>query len=160
VACSIIRHRAIFPGLDGPSIVTAARLNCRVRHGNGCFPRAMDTDLAFVPRSLPSKHSLAGRQRSWPIAVSVTLGLSVSVQKYASFDVSLPPSAWLKYKSQINFGTGNLIGVYVDDCVVNVARVSYRCKSMLSNTTRRMYCVQAIGHQRPVKCLSTLRWIL
>ena len=45
----IVRHRAIFPGLN-PSIVTAARLNCCVRDGNRCFPGAMGTDLAFVPR--------------------------------------------------------------------------------------------------------------
>ena len=41
-----IRHRAIFPGLDDPSIVTATRLNCCVRHGNRCLPRAMGTDQA------------------------------------------------------------------------------------------------------------------
>ncbi len=43
-----IRHRAIFPGLDDPSIVTAARLNCCVRYGNRCLPRAMGTDLGFM----------------------------------------------------------------------------------------------------------------
>ena len=42
----IIRHRAIFPGLDDPSIVTAARLNCCVRNGNRCFPSAMGTDTS------------------------------------------------------------------------------------------------------------------
>ena len=42
----IIRHRAIFPGLDLPSIVTAERLNCCVRYGNRCFPHAMDTEPA------------------------------------------------------------------------------------------------------------------
>ncbi len=41
-----IRHRAIFPGLDDPSIVTATRLNFCVRHGNRCLPRAMGTDTA------------------------------------------------------------------------------------------------------------------
>ena len=51
----IIRHRAIFPGLD-PSIVTAARLNCCVRNGNRCFPSAMGTDQSIVPPSLlPAK---------------------------------------------------------------------------------------------------------
>ena len=43
----IIWHRAIFPGLDGPSIVTATRLNCCVRDGNRCFPRAMGTKIAL-----------------------------------------------------------------------------------------------------------------
>lgn len=44
----IIWHRAIFPGLDDPSIVTATRLNCCVRNGNRCFPRAMGTNWAFL----------------------------------------------------------------------------------------------------------------
>src|SRR5690348_15775672 len=43
---SIIRHRAIFPGFDDPSIVTAERLNCCVRYGNRCFPLAMGTEVA------------------------------------------------------------------------------------------------------------------
>ena len=41
------RHRAIFPGLEDPSIVTAERLNCCVRYGNRCDPLAMGTD--YVP---------------------------------------------------------------------------------------------------------------
>lgn len=42
---TIIWHRAIFPGFDWPSIVTAARLNCCVRQGNRCFPSAMGTNI-------------------------------------------------------------------------------------------------------------------
>ncbi len=40
------RHRAIFPGLEDPSIVTAERLNCCVRYGNRCDPLAMGTEAA------------------------------------------------------------------------------------------------------------------
>lgn len=43
VVFSIIRHRAIFPRKR--SIVTAARLNFCVRHGNRCFPCAMGTEI-------------------------------------------------------------------------------------------------------------------
>ena len=50
----IIRHRAIFPGLDDPSILTAARLNCCVRYGNRCFPSAMDTDKNLLKNRLLS----------------------------------------------------------------------------------------------------------
>ena len=56
-----IRHRAIFPGLDDPSIVTAARLNCCVRYGNRCLPRAMGTDLGFM--LLISNETLIGVHR-------------------------------------------------------------------------------------------------
>ena len=38
------RHRAIFPGLEDPSIVTAERLDCCVRYGNRYFPLAMGTE--------------------------------------------------------------------------------------------------------------------
>lgn len=41
----IKRHRAIFPGLEDPSIVTAERLDCCVRYGNRYFPLAMGTDI-------------------------------------------------------------------------------------------------------------------
>ena len=33
-----------FPKVRNPSIVTATRLNCCVRNGYRCFPRAMGTD--------------------------------------------------------------------------------------------------------------------
>ena len=49
---SIIRHRAIFPGLDDPSIVTAARLNFCVRDGNRCLPRAMGTESVTTETNL------------------------------------------------------------------------------------------------------------
>jgi hypothetical protein len=48
----IKRHRAIFPGLEDPSIVTAERLNCCVRYGNRCFPLAMGTETAS-PNEIP-----------------------------------------------------------------------------------------------------------
>ena len=34
-----------FPRVRNPSIVTAMRLNCCVRHGNRCFPHAMGTNV-------------------------------------------------------------------------------------------------------------------
>ena len=44
----IKRHRAIFPGLEDPSIVTAERLDCCVRYGNRYFPLAMGTENASL----------------------------------------------------------------------------------------------------------------
>lgn len=47
------RHRAIFPGLEDPSIVTAERLDCCVRYGNRYFPLAMGTEAA-TPNETPA----------------------------------------------------------------------------------------------------------
>lgn len=55
VSVYINRHRAIFPGLDNPSIVTADRLNCCVRYGDRCFPIAMGTDFGVCADGLPTK---------------------------------------------------------------------------------------------------------
>lgn len=71
------RHRAIFPGLEDPSIVTAERLNCCVRHGNRCFPLAMGTD--YVPRLVAQSYESRASTSAAPIFFETTTSLSAVI---------------------------------------------------------------------------------
>src|SRR5713226_1044596 len=76
--CNLSRRRPTFQHIYPCSMIGPARLNFRVRDGNGCDPRGMTTrkleTRVPIPMLIPSKRSRVRQQKLCAIAKRSTFG--------------------------------------------------------------------------------------
>ena len=79
----------LFSQGSGPSIVAAEGLNCCVRHGNRCFPLAMDTSIKTTNLEFLPCKPVSG-EAGTPLALLANRGVD---------NVKLSRSPYVKYDS-------------------------------------------------------------